>query len=39
MAESVANSAEGELVSEAGEIKRQARESRKPEGGANLLES
>jgi small conductance mechanosensitive channel len=39
MAESVANSAEGELTSEAGEIKRQAREARLPEGGANLLES
>jgi small-conductance mechanosensitive channel len=39
MAESVANTAEGELTSEAGEIRRQAREARMPEGGANLLES
>jgi len=36
---SVANPAEGELTSEASAIKRQAHESRSPEGGANLLES
>jgi len=36
---SAASSTEGALTSEAEEIKRQARESRAPEGGTNLLES
>ena len=30
--------AEGDYASEAGDIKRQAREARAPEGGENLLE-
>jgi small conductance mechanosensitive channel len=35
----VAQPAEGNLASEAGEIERQAQQARRPEGGVNLLES